>query len=132
MTHFDDERDEAERDEEEFLSAPRQTNRPLLLAGLGLALMLGGYAASVYSPATERQAEVQRRLAELQTLAQQRKEAGNDDGLAERVERVAPPGREFPYQTAGRVAIYVGLFLFVLAGVQMYHSSPPPRRDDDV
>jgi len=44
---------------------------------------------------------------------------------------VAPPSRNPPYQMAGRLAIYGGLFLFVLAGVVMYRSSPPPTKDID-
>lgn len=131
MTSFDDERDEAEREEEELLSAPQQTNRPLLLALLGLALMVGGYMAASYTPQQELQAETVRRMAQSRALDEQRKEAGMDDGLAERVERAAPAGREFPYQMAGRLAIYGGLFLFVLAGIQMYHSSPPSQKNDD-
>ena len=30
------------------------------------------------------------------------------------------------YLLAGHLAIYVGLILFVLAGIMMYRSSPPP------
>lgn len=131
MTTFNDERDEAMREEEELLSAPRQKNQPLLMAGLGLALMLGGYAATNYVPATARQAETARRLQELRLLAEQRKEAGVDDGLPERLNGAAPSWREPPYQLAGRLAIYGGLFLFVLAGVMMYRSSPPPTKGID-
>jgi hypothetical protein len=132
MATFKDSREEAAREEEELLSAPRRGNRPLQLALIGLALMLGGYAATNYSPgAAERQAETQRRLAELQLLAQQRLEAGVNDELPEKLHRIAQPGQAYPYQMAGRVAIYGGLFLFVLAAIQMYHSAPPPQKDDD-
>jgi hypothetical protein len=130
MRNYERERAEAAREEEELLSAPRPRNRPFALAALGLALMIGGYMAADYTLATARQAEVEQRMTELRLLTQQRKEAGADDGLAERVERAAaPPRREFPYQMAGRLAIYAGLFLFVLAGIQMYHSSPPSEDD---
>ena len=125
MATFDNRRAEAAREEEELLSSPRQSNRPLFLAFVGLALMLGGYAGTNYTPTSER------RLAESRLLAQQRQEAGANDDLAAKLDRVAEPRSEFPYQMAGRLAIYGGLFLFVLAGIQMYHSSPPPKKDDD-
>ncbi len=131
MATFDNRRAEAARDEEELLSSPRQSNRPLILAFVGLVLMLGGYAATNYTPTSARQAETERRLAELRLLAQQRQEAGANDDLAAKLDRVAEPRRDFPYPMAGRLAIYGGLFLFVLAGIQMYHSSPPPKMDDD-
>ena len=43
MATFDNRRAEAARDEEELLSSPRQSNRPLILAFVGLVLMLGLY-----------------------------------------------------------------------------------------
>ena len=131
MTDSDDERDERLREEEELLSRPSQGNRPLLLAALGLALMLGGYAAVSYVPATEQQAETQRRLQQLRVQEDQRREAGGENGLPDRVNQAPPPWRNPPYQMAGRLAIYGGLFLFVLAVVQMYRSSPPPNKDTD-
>jgi hypothetical protein len=82
MVRFDDKRDDVAQEEQEQSSAPSSWDRPLLLAGLGLALMLGGYAA-------------------------------------------------LDYVLAGRLAIFGGLILFVLAGVSMYHSSPPPTKDSD-
>lgn len=82
MTSFDDEYDGAAREEEEILPAPGSWNRPLLMAALGLALMLGGYFAR-------------------------------------------------NYVLAGRLAVFGGLFLFVMAGVLMYRSSPPPTKESD-
>lgn len=82
MTSFDDEYDDAAREDEEALSPPRSGNRPLFLAALGLALMLGGYAATNYF-------------------------------------------------LAGRLAVFAGLFLFVMAGVLMYRSSPRSKKDID-
>jgi hypothetical protein len=130
MASYEKERDDAVREEKE-LSAPTSWNRPWLLAALGLALMLGGYAATSHAPQTAQQAEAEHRLQELRSLAQQRKEAGVDDGLPERINQAAPPRREPPYHMAGRLAIYFGLFFFGLAGVLMYRSSPPPNRDID-
>jgi hypothetical protein len=126
MAGFENERDEAARKEEELLSTPGSSNRPWLLAAIGLVLMLGGYAATTYVPLTAQQAEAERNL-----LSQQHKETGVDDGLPERSKQATPPWREPPYQMAGRLAIYFGLFLFGLAGVLMYRSSPPPKKDDD-
>lgn len=131
MATFNNEQDEETREEDELRSAPSQWNRPLLLAALGLALMLGGYAATTYTPWTLRQTEQERRLAELRQLAAQRQADGMDDALSERLNRVAPPSRNPPYLLAGRLAIYGGLFLFVMAGVLMYRSSPPSRKDAD-
>ncbi len=82
MVQFDDKRHDAAQEEEERSSAPNSWDRPLLLAGLGLALMLGGYAA-------------------------------------------------MSYVLAGRLAIFGGLVLFVLAGVSMYRSAPPTKDTGD-
>jgi hypothetical protein len=48
MVQFDDKRDDVAQKEQKRSSAPNSWDRPLLLAGLGLALMLGGYAAVDY------------------------------------------------------------------------------------
>lgn len=127
MATFDDERDDAALDEEELRSAPRQGNRPLLLAGLGLALMLLGYAATVYVPAPT-QTEQGRRLAEIRQRSAQHPANGIEDASPK---PRALPAQYPPYQMAGRLAIYGGLFLFVMAGVLMYRSSPPPSKDLD-
>jgi hypothetical protein len=129
MATSDYEHDEAAREEEELLSSPGRGNRPLLLAALGLALMLGGYAAMNYVPAEARRAEMEHRLTELRQLAAQRRASGVDDGLPERLNQAAPAWRPPPYQRAGRLAVYGGLVLFVMAGVLMYRSSPEQRKD---
>lgn len=77
MVTIDNEHDETASEDEELPPKPGRGNRPLLLAAIGLAMMLGGYAATSYS-------------------------------------------------MAGQLAVFAGLFLFVLAVVQMYRSSPPP------
>lgn len=82
MIAFHDQHDDAAQEEKQRPSAPNSWDRPLLLAGLGLALMLGGYAAMNYT-------------------------------------------------LAGRLAFFGGLVLFVLAGVLMYRSAPPPTKDSD-
>ncbi|HZV05438.1 MAG TPA: hypothetical protein VE999_10170 [Gemmataceae bacterium] len=131
MASFENEREKVTREEEELLSASGAWNRPWLLAALGLALILGGYAATTYVPLTAQQAEAEHRLQELRMLAQQSKVAGEDDGLSDRLNQTAPPWREPPYQMLGRLAIYFGLFLFGLAGVLMYRSPTPLKKDDD-
>jgi hypothetical protein len=107
-------------------------SRPLLLAGLGLVLMLGGYAAVNYVPLTPRQAEQERQIAELRDLAANSHADGTAVGaLDERLKQVQPPWRTPPYQLPGRLAIYGGLFLFLAAGFLMYRKSPPKREADD-
>lgn len=113
-------------------SPPSGWSRPLLLAGLGLALMLGGYAALNYVPLTLRQAAQERQLAELRDLAAKSHAEGTAVGaLDERLKRVEPPWRTPPYQLPGRLAIYGGLFLFLAAGFLMYRKSPSPRREPE-
>lgn len=48
MVRFDDKREDEAQEEQKQSPAPNSWDRPLLLAGLGLALMLGGYAALDY------------------------------------------------------------------------------------
>jgi hypothetical protein len=106
MTTFDDERDDDALEPDELPSPRSKGNQPLLMAGIGLVLMLVGYAATTYEPAPTHGEQEPRRSA---------------------AERPHPP----PYQLPGRLAIYGGVFLFATAGVQMYRSSPPPTKDGD-
>ena len=130
MTDFDDEPDESLL-EQEGKRPTGDWNRPMLLAGLGLVLMLGGYAAISYTPPVAEQAR--QKLDELRKLAAERAtEEGSDDGLSERLNQIQSARRDAPprYQLLGRLAIYGGLFLFVMAGVLMYRSAPP-RKDQE-
>lgn len=107
----------------------RAWNKPLLLAGVGLALMLGGYVAMTYvpsyAPRTPRQTEQEDRLAELRTMAaRQSKDGSGSEALKDRLNHIEPPWRTPPYELPGRLAVYLGLFLFVAAGFQMYRHSP--------
>src|SRR5579871_50089 len=126
MADFDDELEEKQ--------SSGDWNRPMLLAGLGLALMLGGYAAISYVPPVSAQSEQARqKLDELRKMAAERSvEEGGDDGLNERLNQIQSARKEPPprYQLLGRLAIYGGLFLFVMAGVVMYRSTPP-RKDQE-
>jgi hypothetical protein len=137
MADFDNEPDDSLLEQDEKRPSSGDWNRPMLLAGIGLALMLGGYAAISYvPPASAQSEEAQQKLDELRKMAAKRSvEEGADDGLNERLNQIhqqaaqrEPPPR---YQLLGRLAIYGGLFLFVMAGVLMYRSSPPPRKDQE-
>ena len=126
---------EPDKPSHETEAAPTGWNRPLLLAGLGLVLMLGGYAAMNYVPSrslTPRQTEEERRLTELREMAaRQHGERTDVAALEERLKQVEPPWRTPPYQIPGRLAFYGGLFLFLAAGFLMYRKSPAPKRDGD-
>ncbi|HEY7327713.1 MAG TPA: hypothetical protein VH592_08740 [Gemmataceae bacterium] len=82
MVTFDNEQDEVAQAEQKRGSAPGSWDRPLILASLGLAMMLGGYAA-------------------------------------------------MDYLMGARLALFGGLFLFVISGILMYRNSPPPTKDSD-
>jgi hypothetical protein len=107
---------------------PRGGNSPFLLAALGLALMLGGYAALNYVPLTPRQTEQERQLSELRDLAAKSHGQGTAVGALEgRLKQVEPPWRTPPYQLPGRLALFGGLFLFLAAGFLMYRKSPTSK-----
>jgi hypothetical protein len=111
---------------------PKGGSRPFLLASLGLALMLGGYAALTYVPLTPRQAEQERQLAEVRDLAAKSHAEGTAVGaLEERLKQVEPPWRTPPYQLPGRLALFGGLFLFLAAGFLMYRKSPTPKTEPE-
>jgi hypothetical protein len=131
MANFDNEPDDSLLEQDEKQPSGGDWNRPMLLAGIGLALMLGGYAAMSYVPPMLEKPQQERQLQQLRNQAAQRQAEGTDDGLSERLERFQPPARHPPYQLLGRLAIYGGLFLFVMAGVLMYRSSPSPPHDSE-
>jgi hypothetical protein len=136
MALLDNEPEELFREHDETRPAASSSwRRPLQMAGLGLLLMLGGYAAMNYVPPTSvtpRQAEQERIQTELRELATKRQASGvAEDSLSDRVEQIRPPWRMPPYQIPGRLALYGGLFLFVAAGVLMYRHSPMPKDDGE-
>jgi hypothetical protein len=133
MSHFDNESDDRRPDAEGEQSAPpaEDWRRPLLLAGIGLVLMIGGYQAMNYvppRPLTPRQAEQERLHADMRKMAA---ESQDDSALTDRLKDIEPPWRTPPYQIPGRLALYLGLFLFVAAGVLMYRHSPAPKKVDE-
>jgi hypothetical protein len=107
-------------------------NRPLLLGGIGLLLMLGGYAAMNYVPPSEltpRQSEQEKLQGEIRDLASKPRSGGAvQPGLADRVDQINPPWRSPRYEIPGRLAVFLGLFLFVAAGVLMYRQPPPKQQ----
>mgnify|MGYP001363870556 CR=1 FL=1 len=137
MALMDNESDDLAPGQQPTRSAPSSGwNRPLLLAGVGLALMLGGYAAMNYVPSvalTARQAEQERQLTELRELAVKDQPSGTamDRSFSDRLNQITPPWRSPPYQIPGRLALFGGLFLFVTAGVLMYRHAPPTPTNDD-
>src|SRR5262245_56617551 len=88
---------------------------PALLGLLGLALMVGGWKLASWT----REPAGLVRLREL-ARQQEREDGPGEGGLAERLEEMARP-----YRVAGRVLIFVGLALFVTAGVLMYRRPEP-------
>jgi hypothetical protein len=116
-------------------AAPSGWQRPLQIAGLGLVLMLGGYAAMNYVPpiaVTPRQAAQERTHSDMRQLAARPQAGGTaEDALVDRLDEIKPPWRTPPYQIPGRLALYAGLILFVTAGVLMYRHSPPNRESTD-
>ncbi|HEY7422704.1 MAG TPA: hypothetical protein VH682_00455 [Gemmataceae bacterium] len=132
MAIIENETDDIRHEHEETRSAPGGWNKPLLMAGLGLTLMLGGYAAINYVPLTPRQAEQERQLAELREMAAKGRQSGPEaDTVDERLKQVAPSWRTPPFQIPGRLAIFGGLVLFVAAGVLMYQNAPSPKKETD-
>lgn len=129
--HTDEPDDRTLETEAPPAAPPSEWRRPLLLAGIGLVLMLGGYAAMNYVPLSPQQAEQERRFDELRTLAGRSSAGGSEaESLNERLKQVAPPWRNPPYRMPGRLAIYLGLFLFIAAGFLMYRKSPAPKTDE--
>jgi hypothetical protein len=134
MATMDNEPDEFPLETERARRAqPSDWRRPLLMAGIGLALMLGGYFAIDYIPGqtlTPRQIEQERQVSELRDLSAKDQMNGEGDAaLSDRLKQLTPPWRTPPYRIPGRLALYGGLLLFVAAGVLMYRHSPAPRNE---
>jgi hypothetical protein len=139
MPTYDDQSDDALLERGEKRRQGGDWNRPLLMAGIGLVLMLGGYAATTFVPQTLQRAgqahQVEelrsRQLEELRQRAAERQAEGEDDGLNDRLKQFQPPRRDSsPYLLLGRLAIYGGAYLFVMAGVLMYRNAPPPKESE--
>jgi hypothetical protein len=100
---------------------------PLLLAGAGLVLMIGGWKASTYVPMSPREADNARQLEELRVIARRtEKDAANpgQEKLSERLGRVEVGSGTPPYELPGRLAFFAGLLMFIGAGILMYQKKP--------
>ncbi len=84
---------------------------PLLLGAIGLLLLIGGWKASTWVPPREGS----------QLYDEVRRMAGDTD-LGQRLDAYRPrPPLEFP----GRLTFFLGLGLFIFAGVRMARSPSP-------
>jgi hypothetical protein len=101
---------------------------PWVVGLLGLALMIGGWKLATYVPAPS--GDQERRLEELRGAAEASARAGDPEGT--RLERKLPQ-RMPPYQPQGRLVLFGGLLLFIVAGVLMYRHkpAPEPRPEDE-
>ena len=90
---------------------------PIGTALLALALMVGGWNLSTWTPHTPGDEEQVGRLAELRRMA--------DGKLRERLDEIARRGQQPPFQIAGRLVVFAGLLLFVASGVRMYWAPVP-------
>jgi hypothetical protein len=95
---------------------------PALLGLLGLALMVGGWKLASWT----REPAGLARLRELARQQEREEGPGATGGLAERLEEMARP-----YRVAGRVLIFVGLALFVAAGLLMYRRPEPEEQKEE-
>jgi hypothetical protein len=101
------------------MTAPRPAlipwyRKPLWLALLGLALMVGGWKLITWKPPLpEKVAELGRK---------------GDEEYRDRLEQMRPE----PYLLPGRLVFLAGTILFIAAGVQMFRQppAPPPEAED--
>jgi hypothetical protein len=98
---------------------------PLYLAAIGLVLMVGGYNLMSYRPLTPHRLDQQRQLDDLRRKAEEQGQSEPDKkALADRLRSVGEQDDSPPYRLPGRLAIYVGLLMFVAAFLVMYRSRP--------
>jgi hypothetical protein len=90
--------------------APPSSSSPLLLGFVGLLLILGGWKLTTWVPPSHDDALFN----EVRRLA--------DDGLRAKLDGYRRPPLELP----GRLALFAGLGLFVVAGVKMYRAPAAP------
>jgi hypothetical protein len=98
--------------------------RPIGIGLLGLALMVGGWKLRTWVPVTaheQEQAEKLGRLREAQGAAEWKVKV---DGYSRSVQR------QPPYEMLGRLAVFAGLVLFVVAGVRMYRAPAGTQEEE--
>jgi hypothetical protein len=101
---------------------------PLTLGVVALAMMVVGWKVSTYRPGAGTAAD--RQLVELTSQAEAFERANTDPsqaGLAAKLQWYTRP----PYQFLGRLMIYVGAGLFLVAGVAMWLAKPPPPGEEE-
>jgi len=94
--------------------APPSTGSPLLLGVVGLLLILGGWKLSTWVPPSDDGV-----FNEVRRLA--------DDDLRSKLDGYRRP----PFELPGRLTLFFGLGLFVVAGVKMYRAPTPPAEAED-
>ncbi len=94
--------------------APPSTGSPLLLGAVGLLLILGGWKVSTWVPPSD-----DGMFNEVRRLA--------DDGLRAKLDHYRRP----PFALPGRLTVFMGLGLFVVAGVKMYRAPAAPAAEEE-
>src|SRR4051794_14912222 len=98
--------------------------RPAPVAGVGVLLLLGGYAAIAYVPLTPAEAEQERKLATVRQAAEAAEVATGAPVAGPMTEAARQQSlyqaRPHPYLLPGRVAFYTGLAL-VLTGAALWY-----------
>ncbi len=98
--------------------------RPIGMGLLGLALMVFGWKLSSWvPPTTAHEHEQSEKLGELKRMQGDPQWQAKVDGYARNVQR------QPPFEMAGRLVIFVGLAVFIIAGVRMYQA--PVKEEDE-
>ena len=87
---------------------------PISLAILGLLLMVGGWAFSIWRPPMD-------------DRVNQLRDMSDDPELTRRLDRIRPMP---PFELPGRLIIFGGAALFVVGVVRMYQAPQGPPRDE--
>jgi hypothetical protein len=99
--------------------------QPIGMGLLGLALMIGGWKLSTWTPAPPTAHE----QAQADKLAELKRMQGDTQWKA-RVEDYARNVRQPPYEMAGRLIFFAGLVVFILAAVRMYQTPAAPQESE--
>jgi hypothetical protein len=92
--------------------------RPIGIGLLGLALMVGGWKVSTWVPMSGREQEQAEKLDKLRDMQGDAEWKAKVDTYARSVQR------QPPYEMPGRLSVFAGLVLFIVAGVRMYWAAP--------
>jgi hypothetical protein len=90
--------------------------RPIGIGLLGLALMVGGWKLSTWIPTTAHEQQQADRLGDLKRLE------GDVEWKAKVEDYARNVQRQPPYEMPGRLIVFAGLVLFIVAGVRMYRA----------